>query len=80
MDKKQGGKKEEAEILGGFRKDFGEDGRQGSRPGIRLLYGGDFPLDPGYRHFPGDPGPSFQDLADRILGPFLEARGERGDG
>ena len=80
LDRLARGKKEEAEILRDFRKDFGEDGSQGSRPEIRLLYGGDFPLEPGYSHFPGDPGPSFQDLADRILGPFLGARGEGSDG
>ncbi len=80
MEELHKGKKEGAEILQSFRKEFGEEGAQGSRPEIRLLYGEAFPLDPGYRHFPGDPGPSFEDLAERILGPYLGARKEGGDG
>ncbi len=75
----RGGKTEE-EILRGLRAEFqGEDG-QGKGAAIRLLYGEDCPLDAGYRHFPGDPGPSFQEAARLVLGPFFVAREEGRDG
>jgi len=78
LEETEKGKKGREEILRGLRKDFAGDGDLGRLPEIRLLYEDTFPLDPEFRHFPGDPGPSFEELARRILGPFFRAAGKGG--
>ena len=72
--------KDEDAVLSGFRGEFFGEGEKEPPPEIRILYGEEFPLLAGYRHFQGDPGPSFVESARRVLGPFFEARKEGGNG